>query len=61
LLEGKVIRYLLCKLDGREYQIGETYQSTDQSRIDELVDLGYLEKAEVTPKQTKGTSKKRAE
>lgn len=44
MTEGKVTRYILCKLDGREYIPGDTYEGTPE-RIDELAKLGYLQKA----------------
>lgn len=46
MIERKVARYILCKIDGREYQIGDTYKSKNQARIDELTELGYLEDGE---------------
>lgn len=55
MIERKVKRYILCKLDGREYQPGDTYTSKDQERIDYLTDLGYLDVAGVSEKGTPST------
>lgn len=43
MYKGKVIKYILCKIDGREYQVGEEYTSPTLDRIQELTQLGYLE------------------
>lgn len=55
MIECKVIQYILCKLDGREYQVGDVYTGT-QDRIDELIELGYLvaqEQKTITKKTVK--------
>lgn len=49
--ESKVIKYILCKLDGREYQAGESYIGSPD-RINELVQLGYLESVPVVKAQS---------
>lgn len=41
MAEGKVVRYILCKLDDREYAAGDTYEGSPE-RVEELTRLGYL-------------------
>lgn len=53
MTEGKVIRYILCKLDDREYIPGDTYEGTPE-RINELAKLGYLQKAPAAPASAGG-------
>jgi hypothetical protein len=43
--EAKVTQYILCKLDGKEYEPGDTYEGSPE-RIAELTKLGYLEAEE---------------
>jgi len=52
MAKGKVIQYILCKLDGQEYNPGDVYEGSPE-RIAELIKLGYLEADEKPPRSRK--------
>lgn len=59
MITRKVKMYILCKLDGKEYQPGETYAAKDQERIDYLTELGYLEQEDVEENEEPKTQRSR--